>query len=130
MNSCQVFPQVADMERSVITFIALNSDPSNTMPRRIVNFKICPGCGDVLTRLTFVPQSKVNIVHVNFQVVSCSCFIIALITLIHNPLVDLLDVSLHVAGQICAVLAFLTSERLGNQWHYEASTFTPRSEDD
>ena len=54
MNSRQVLPQVADIERGVITFIALNSDPSNTMLRLIVKFKICPGCGDVLTGLTFV----------------------------------------------------------------------------
>ena len=70
-----------------------------------------------------------NIVHVNFQVVSCSCFIIASITLEHNPLVDLLDVSLHVAGQVCAVLTFLTLERLRNQRHYEACAFTLRLED-
>ena len=70
-----------------------------------------------------------NIVHVNFQVVSNSRFIITLITLVPDPLVDLPGVGLHVAGQVCAVLAFLTSERLGNQRRYEWSTFIPRSED-
>ena len=55
MNSCKVLSQVADIEGGVITFIALNSDASNTMPRLIVKFKICPGCGDMLTGLTFVP---------------------------------------------------------------------------
>ena len=114
MNSCQVFPQVANIEGGVLTFIALNSDPSNTMPRRIVNFKICPGCGEVLTRLTFVSQSKVNIVNVNFQVVSDSCFILTLITLVHDSLVDLPGVGLHVAGQICAVFTRRTFKRLRN----------------
>ena len=70
-----------------------------------------------------------NIVHVNFQVVSNSRFIITLITLVPDPLVDLPGVGLHVAGQVCAVLAVLTAERLGNQRHYEASTFNSRLEE-
>ena len=92
MNSIQVCPQVANIERGEITFIALNSDSS--MLGLIVNFKICPGCRDVLTRLAFEPQSKMYIVHVNFQVVSNSCFVVALVTLVLDLLVDLPDVSL------------------------------------
>ena len=91
MNSIQVCPQVANIERGEITFIALNSDSS--MLGLIVKFQICPGCRDVLTRLAFEPQSKMYIVHVNFQVVS-SCFVVTLVTLVLDPLVDLPDVSL------------------------------------
>ena len=99
------------------------------MSRLIVNFEICPCCGDVITRLALVSQSKVNVVHVNFQVVSNSCLIVTLITLVHDSLVDLSDVSLQVAEQIRAVLTFFTLERLGNQRHYEASTFNSRLEE-
>ena len=63
------------------------------MPQ-IVKFQICPGCRDVLTKLTFVSQSKVNIFHVNLQIFSDSYFILTLITLVHDSVVDLLSVSL------------------------------------
>ena len=66
MDRCQVFSEVANIEGGIIAFIALYSDPSNPVSGLIVNFQICSGGGDVLTRLTLVSQSKVNIIHVNF----------------------------------------------------------------